>query len=59
MISIKGSIAIGTESGMKMLTEWKEGGYPILSFESSEHLVKWIEKREREIDQELRNKEVC
>ncbi len=55
MILIKGSVAVGTENGMKMLTEWQEGGYPILSFESPKHLVEWIERREKEVDKEKKD----
>ena len=49
MIMIKGSIAIGGEEGMKFLTEYTRGGYPVLSFESWDALAEWGKKKEKEV----------
>jgi len=49
MIMIKGSIAIGGDTGMKFLTKFSPGGYPVLSFESWDELCDWGKKKEEEL----------
>lgn len=49
MILIKGSIAVGSDEGMKFLTKFAPGGYPVLSFENWDALCEWGKNKEKEL----------